>query len=53
MQKTEDNIWKQCAALLAFMQLFAVPYNRCKQQRVFCSSEDNHIAVYQSDINFD
>ena len=31
LQKAEVNIWKQCTALLALMQLLAVSYNRCEQ----------------------
>ena len=31
VQKAEVKIWKQCTALLALMQLLAVPYNRCEQ----------------------
>ena len=33
LQKAEENIWKQCTALLALMQLLAIPYNRCEQQK--------------------
>ena len=31
LQKVEVNIWKQWTALLALMQLLAVPYNRYEQ----------------------
>ena len=33
LQTAEENIWKQCTTLLALMQLLAVPYNRCEQQK--------------------
>ena len=34
LQKEEENIWKQCTALLALMQILAVPYNRCEHQKI-------------------
>ena len=33
LQIAEENIWKQCSALLALMHLLAMPYTRCEQQK--------------------
>ena len=33
LQIAEENIWKQCSALLALMHLLAMPCIRCEQQK--------------------